>query len=131
MRKSGILNHELLDAIAMLGHTDLLVVADAGLPVPPGVRRIDLAVVGGVPRFMQVLQAVLGELQIERAVIAQEMHVQSPDLHKELIAALGQTPVDEVSHEDLKQMTQHARAVVRTGEFTPYANVVLVSGVVF
>jgi D-ribose pyranase len=131
MKKRGILQHELSQVIAMLGHTDSLVIADAGLPIPPRVQRIDLAVTGGIPRFIQVLRAVLEEAQVERAVVAREMREKSPQLHGELVAALGTVPVDEVSHEELKQMTRQARAVVRTGEFTPYANIILFSGVVF
>jgi D-ribose pyranase len=131
MKKRGILNHELIKVIATLGHTDALVIADAGLPIPPEVQRIDLAVSGGIPRFMDVLRSVLEETQVERAAIAREMLAASPQLHGELMAALGSIPVEEVSHEEFKQLTCRVRAVVRTGEFTPYANVILYSGVVF
>jgi D-ribose pyranase len=131
MKKQGILHPELSEVIASLGHTDTLVVADAGLPVPPGVRRIDLAVAGGVPPFMDVLKAILGDMQVEKAIIASEMESRSKTLRADLLSALGETPVEEVSHEELKQLTRGARAVVRTGEFTPYANVILSSGVVF
>ncbi len=131
MKKRGILQNELSRVIATLGHTDSLVIADAGLPIPPDVERIDLAVTGGIPKFLDVLRAVLDDVQVERAVIAREMRDTSPALHRELTALLGSIPLEEVSHEELKQLTHRARAVVRTGEFTPYANVVLFSGVVF
>ena len=131
MKKHGILNHELVEVIATLGHTDALVIADAGLPIPAEVRRIDLAVVGGVPRFMEVLRAVLDEMQVERATVASEMAIRSPHLRGELVGALGSIPVNEVSHEEFKRLTRQVRAIVRTGEFTPYANVILYSGVVF
>ncbi len=131
MKKRGILNHELIEVIATLGHTDALVVADAGLPIPPEVEFIDLAVVGGVPRFMDVLRAVLDEMQVEHATIAREMATRSAQLRGDLMAALGDIPAHEVSHEEFKQLTRSARAIVRTGEFTPYANILLYSGVVF
>jgi D-ribose pyranase len=131
MKKRGILQHELSEVIAKLGHSDALVIADAGLPIPPHVRRIDLAVTGGIPRFMDVLRVVLEEMQVERATIAHEMLTRSPALHAELMAALGRIPVDQLNHEEFKLMTAKALAVVRTGEFTPYANVILYSGVVF
>jgi D-ribose pyranase len=131
MKKRGILQHELVHVIATLGHTDSLVIADAGLPIPQGVQRIDLAVTAGIPRFADVTRAVLDEMQVERAILAREMRVKSPALHEELLALLGAIPVDEMSHDDFKRMTQQARAVVRTGEFTPYANVILVAGVIF
>ena len=131
MKKRGILQHELSRTIAMLGHTDSIVIADAGLPVPPQVKRIDLAVTGGVPKFIDVLRAVLDDTQVERAVIAREMSETSPALHRELVALLGSTPIEEVSHAEFKTRTRDACAVVRTGEFTPYANIILFSGVVF
>ena len=131
MKKHGILNHELVEVIATLGHTDTLVIADAGLPIPAEVRRIDLAVVGGVPRFMEVLRAVLDEMQVEHAIVAGEMSIRSTHLRGELASALGSIPVGEVSHEEFKQLTRQARAIVRTGEFTPYANIILYSGVMF
>ncbi len=131
MKKRGILQPQLAELIASLGHTDTLVIGDAGLPVPPGTARIDLAVTANVPRFLDVLRAVLEEAQVEHAVIARETREKSPELYAGLMALLGEIPVQEVNHVDLKEMTRQARAVVRTGEFTPYANVILFSGVVF
>ena len=131
MKKRGVLQHELSDVIATLGHTDSLVIADAGLPIPANVKRIDLAVARGVPGFVEVLRAILDDVQVERAIIASELREKRPELHRELLVLLSGIPVEEVSHADLKAKTPEARAVVRTGEFTPYANVILFSGVVF
>ncbi len=131
MKKTGLLNLPISNAIASLGHTDKLVVADAGLPIPNSTERIDLAVSKGVPAFLDVLKAVLAEMQVEQAIIADEVAAKSPEFHKCLLEALGTIPVKTVPHETFKTMTSDARAVVRTGEFTPYANVILVSGVVF
>jgi D-ribose pyranase len=114
-----------------MGHGDTLVIGDAGLPIPPGTERIDLAVSAGIPAFLDVLAAVLGEMQVEQAHIADELAVHSPAMHTALRAAMQDIAIETVSHEALKTMTRSARAVVRTGEFTPYANVVLASGVVF
>ena len=115
MKKRGILQHELAQVIATLGHTDSLVIADAGLPIPQGVQRIDLAVTEGIPRFTDVTRAVLDEAQVERAVIAREMRAKSPALHADLLALLGPIPVDEVSHDEFKRMTHQARADDRAG----------------
>lgn len=131
MKKRGILHHELSELIARLGHTDTLVIADAGLPVPPGVQRIDLAISGGVPSFMQVLRPLLEDLAIESAIIAREQREVSPQFHGELESVLGGIPIREVPHTEFKQLTQNARAVIRTGEFTSYANIILVAGVAF
>ncbi|MGQ9489676.1 MAG: D-ribose pyranase [Anaerolineae bacterium] len=131
MKKTGLLNKDLSEVIAGMGHRDMLVIADAGLPIPPGVRRIDLAVSPNLPRFLDVVAAVLGELQVEEAIVAGEMAERSPETRAALLARLGDVPVREVLHEQFKQLTARAHAVVRTGEFTPYANVILIAGVVF
>ena len=124
MKKSGILNRELSAVVAGLGHGDLLVIGDAGLPVPPGVRCIDLAVTLGVPRMLEVLDAVLAEMCVETAFRAEE----AVDVGTEIDARV---PCETVPHKTLKERSARAVAVVRTGEGTPYANVGLVSGVVF
>jgi D-ribose pyranase len=131
MKKIGLLNQPLSEVIAGLGHTDSLVIADAGLPVPTGTRRIDLALVEGIPSFLDTLDAVLSEMQVERVVVAEEMLDVSPGTYDAVVELLGDVPVETVTHPVFKEQARSARAVVRTGEFTPYANVILVAGVVF
>jgi len=131
VKKTGLLNQPLSAVIAGLGHLDTLVIADAGLPIPPEVQRIDLAVRAGLPPFLDVVQAVLDEVEVQSAIIAEEMVVHSPEVHAALLNLLGDIPVEVMSHVRFKEQTHEARAVVRTGEFTPYANVILVAGVVF
>jgi len=43
MKKHGILNSHISKVLTDLGHTDTIVIADCGLPIPDGVARIDLA----------------------------------------------------------------------------------------
>lgn len=131
MKKTSLLNAALSHAIARLGHGDMLVIGDAGLPIPAGPQCIDLAVTRGVPGFADVLQAVLSEMQVERAVLASELRARSADFHVRIAGSLPGIPIDEIDHLALKALTQRAAAVVRTGEFTPYANIVLIAGVVF
>jgi D-ribose pyranase len=131
MKKTTLLHAELSETIARLGHGDLLVIADAGLPIPDGPRRIDLAVSPDVPRLRDVLAAVLAEMAVEGAVLADELASANAPVHAELLRQLGATPVATLSHADFKAATRGARAIVRTGEFSPYANVILRSGVVF
>jgi D-ribose pyranase len=131
MKKTLLLHAELSHLIATLGHGDLVVIADAGLPVPPGTRCIDLALTRGVPSFEQVLDAVLSEMQVERADYAVEMSTHSPQCEAVLYSRLGGTGLRSIPHDDLKQRSGTARAIVRTGEYTPYANVILYAGVVF
>lgn len=131
MKKTGLLNQPISAVIAGLGHTDMLVIADAGLPIPAETQRIDLAVVKGIPSFLDTLRAVLGEMQVERAILASEIIQASPSLMREIRTLLSGVPIDTVPHDSFKERTRAARAVIRTGEFTPYANIILVAGVVF
>ena len=131
MKKSTLLHAELSGLIARLGHGDLLVIGDAGLPIPDGPLRIDLAVSANLPRFLDVVSAVLSELCVESAVVAAELPGRNPVVEAGLKAQLGATPVAMVPHEDFKALSARARAIVRTGEFSPYANVILRAGVVF
>ncbi|CTQ56456.1 D-ribose pyranase [Roseibium album] len=136
MKRRPLLNRHLSKLVASLGHLDEIVLADAGLPIPPDVEVIDLAVSPGVPGFFDVLDALSQEMIIEQAVFASEA---GPELSTQIEVKLAHwaaevgKPIEQsrVSHEDFKKQTIKARAVIRTGEFTPYANLILISGVPF
>ena len=131
MKKIGILNQPISALIAGLGHMDMVVICDAGLPIPPGVTRIDLALVEGIPTFVQTVEAIQREMKVERLVIAKEMPTRSPQVFEFLQRAFPGLPIEQIPHDQFKELTRHATAVIRTGEFTPYANVILIAGVVF
>ena len=131
MKKLGILTQPISSVIAGLGHNDTLVIADAGLPIPPGTQRIDLALTEGIPTFLDTVRAVLTEMHVEQAIVAEEMLDASPQVYKALKELLGDVPIETVTHLAFKERTRSARAVVRTGEFSPYANAILTAGVVF
>ncbi|MBS9778553.1 MAG: D-ribose pyranase, partial [Gammaproteobacteria bacterium] len=136
MNKNLLLNAPLSTVIAEMGHTDSLVICDAGLPIAPTTSRIDLAVSDGVPNFLQVFDVVCSSLFIEKVLLAEEIKHQNPDLHshiKDSIIALAEKqgkPIEMSysSHEIFKQQTKNSRAIVRTGECSPYANIILYSG---
>jgi len=131
MKKRGILNKELNTVISEMGHKDTITISDAGLPIPKNVKRIDLALKRGYPEFLKILKAVLEDLVVEKAFIASEIKEISPEMHKNLISLLGEIEVEYISHNQFKKQSEDSRAVVRSGETTPYANVILVSGVDF
>jgi len=131
VKKAGIINQPISSVIAGMGHLDTLVIADAGLPIPLDTRRIDLALAEGIPTFLDTLRVVLTEMQVERAIVAEEMITVSPHIYEAIRDQLGDVPIETVTHLVFKEETHSARAIVRTGEFTPYANVILVAGVVF
>jgi D-ribose pyranase len=131
MKKTTLLHSDLSYIIATMGHLDTLVIADAGLPIPDETMRIDLALTKGVPGAAQTLKVVLDELKVEKVILAAEVKDRNPRFLADVQALLPGVPVEFVPHSKLKTRTAQARAVVRTGEFSPYANVILVSGVVF
>jgi D-ribose pyranase len=129
MRRDGLWHAELLGVLTDLRHTDTLVLADAGLPVPAGVPVIDLGWLRDEPRLIPLLDAVLEELVVERAEIAKE--AADEHLLEQLADRLSGVFVERITHDELKAACTTARVVVRTGEATPYANVVLHAGVPF
>lgn len=131
MKKTGLLNSQISSVISRMGHTDEIAIGDCGLPIPSGVERIDLALTKNIPAFIDTLKAVLLELEVQEIKIAEETKTQSPVLYKEIIDLLGNVKISFISHEELKLELKECKAVIRTGEQTPYANIILQSGVVF
>lgn len=129
MKKHGILNRELAGHFAKLGHTDRIVIADCGLPVPKDVPCIDLAYKLGEPTFLTILEVVLNDLVVEAAVLAQEIQAKNEKVAKEVTNSLSN--ISYVTHEEFKELTKEAKLIIRTGEITPYANVILQCGVIF
>ena len=133
MKKGTVLNADISSVISRLGHTDTLVVCDAGLPVPRSSTRIDMALTHGVPSFMQVLEVVTSEMQVEAAILAEEIKTLNPQLHATLLNHLEQLQQHQgntieiryTSHEQFKKETADSQAVIRSGECSPYANVIL------
>lgn len=129
MKRQGILNRELAGIFAKLGHTDQIVIADCGLPIPDGVTCIDLAYKLGEPDFQTILQVVLDDLKVEHGYIAEEILQMNESVHHFIMQNV--VPITYISHEKLKDMTKNAKVIIRTGETTPYANIILQSDVIF
>ncbi len=132
MKKNGILQPELLKLIAESGHTDEIVVTDAGLPLPESVNtKIDLALTKDMVPFLVALDQVLNEFSVEKIILASEIKEVSPQMGEEILKRFPEISVEYISHIEFKERTKRARGLVRSGEHTPYANVILVGGVVY
>ncbi|MBQ5153011.1 D-ribose pyranase [Macrococcoides caseolyticum] len=131
MYKTGTLNSEISKVLSDLGHTDTIVIADCGLPVPKGVQKIDLAVRQGLPSFIDVVDEVARHMVIEHAILAEEIKDSNPAVLKEVDSIMKDIPNDFVTHEQFKTLTENSKVIIRTGEATPYANIILRSGVNF
>lgn len=131
MKKGILLNYEISSVIAKMGHTDMLVLADCGLPIH-NAKRIDIALKRGIPGFLDTLDAVLSELCVEKVILSEEIRDQSPEMYAEILRRFSNGIVVEyIAHEEFKKLTQGASAIIRTGEDTAFANIILVSGVAF
>lgn len=129
MKKYGILNSSISKVLADLGHTDQIIIADCGLPIPDHVKKIDLALKLGSPSFSEVFEVVLENMYVEHAVIANEITEHNEQLENIINNSINN--INYVSHEELKKQSNVAKAIIRTGEATPYANVILQAGVNF
>lgn len=133
MKKTGVLNSHISRIIAAMGHTDKLVICDSGLPIPRNSDMVDLALTKNIPRFFETLKVVLEELCIEGVIVADEMVNSGNGLYTDVAALLKGVKVQKVSHEKFKEIifTEKNISFIRTGEATPYANIILISGVTF
>lgn len=141
MKRKGMLNSDISRVLSYMGHTDRICIGDCGLPIPEETERIDLALKFGQPTFMDVLKEVAADMKIEKIVLAEEIKEKNPKILEEIHiffesletgCATGFKPeVEFVSHAELKTMTKECKAVIRTGETTPYANIILQSGCIF
>ena len=128
MKRNGIINAPISTVIAHLEHTDMLTVADAGLPTPATTQRIDLALKPGVPGFLETLEVVLIEMFVEKAYVSEDILVKSPHIYTGIQKLLGEVQIETLPHLEFKILTGSTKAIIRTAEFTPFANVILVAG---
>ncbi|MCJ8014947.1 D-ribose pyranase [Paenibacillus sp. KQZ6P-2] len=131
MKKQGILNSHISKVLSDLGHTDTIVIADVGLPIPEGVTKIDLALTLGSPSFEETVNAIASDMEIEKIVVAEEMKTNNSEALHYIEDKFEGCDIEACPHEKFKQLTRQAKAVIRTGEAKPYANVILQAGVYF
>ncbi|MFV8252925.1 D-ribose pyranase [Aerococcus urinaeequi] len=131
MKKHGILNSEISKLLSDLGHTDQITIADVGLPVPDGVKKIDLASKLGTPTFIEVLEEVLMDMAVEKVILAEEIKVENESQLDAIHQLVDTNEVIFVSHEVFKKQSGQSKAIIRTGEATPFSNIILQSNVIF
>jgi D-ribose pyranase len=128
MKKGGILNPAICSLLAELGHTDELLVVDAAYPLPTDGHVIDLTLTPGIPRLLDVVRAVAEELVIEAITVPSEIKDYSPRLFQEIVKVVGEIEVDEVPFLEFKEQSLDVKGIIRTAEFSPYANVRILAG---
>jgi D-ribose pyranase len=131
MKIHGILNSHISKVLTDLGHTDTIVIADVGLPVPEGVPKIDLALRLGVPSFQDIVDLIAEDMVIEKIIVAEELAAENRVTSNYLNEKFKEIPIEAYSHEQFKLLTEQAKVIIRTGEAKPYANCILQAGVYF
>lgn len=134
MKKNKVLNSHVSKAIATLGHFDLLTINDAGMPIPNDERRIDLAITKDLPKFIEVLEVVLSEVEIQKIYLATEIRNQNTYQLEQIYALIGEhVDVEFIEHDEMKKNLNNptTKANIRTGETTPFSNIALESNVTF
>ncbi|MEG1525577.1 MAG: D-ribose pyranase [Clostridia bacterium] len=131
MKKLGIMNRDISEVVAEMGHNDMLIICGSAYPIPKDAKRIDLALEPGLPAFMDVLRVVLKELEVERFLVAKQTEEKSPKRFHEICDMLQGKERIMVDQDELKKTALQAKAYIRTGECTPFSNVILISGVIF
>ncbi len=131
MKKKGVLNSHLSQIIAFMGHADFLCIADSGMPIPNDSVYVDLAVKEGLPRLLDVLDTILEELYVEEVIIAEEMEKNSAEFHDEIKKRFKNIKISTVPHNTLESMLPKIKGIVRTGENTAWANIILKAGCIY
>jgi len=128
MLRSGILNPQILSLLARVRHTNTLVIADRGFPFWPGIETVDISLTDGIPRVLEVLQALRANYVIGHAWMAEEFNAaNSEPTRKDFAAALDGIPLTFEPHLDFKKRVPHAIGLIRTGDTVQYANMILES----
>jgi D-ribose pyranase len=129
MKETGILNSNIASIISRHGHGDLLLITDAGFAIPRGVEVIDISLSENQPRVIDFLHVLLKHFSVEKVIMANQTKKVNPSYFNEIIAVFDNDPeVETIDHKELKKLSESVKAVIRTGDFTAYANVLLVSG---
>lgn len=131
MKINGIINSEISKVLSYMRHTDLICISDLGLPCPNDINTIDLSLKLGYPSFMDVLSEVTKDMKIERIILAEEIKNNNKEVYNKILSMFENISIEYVSHNDFKQKTSDCKAIIRTGEATPYANIILQSACIF
>ena len=128
MQETGILNRGIGEVLSRMGHTDELIVCDAGFAIPLGVETVDISLAKNKPTVIETLEELIRHFSVERLVVAQETRDVSPTRFRAITEVFGPNmPVDVIPLKDFKQRSRTVKAVIRTGDFTAYSNVLLIS----
>lgn len=129
MTETGILNRDIVAELAKMGHTDRILIADAGLAIPNTTKVIDISLDVNVPTTIDVLKVLLKHFSVEKLILSQATIDVSPSRYKEHLNLFDKNmPCEIVEHSILRDnLTKEVKFAIRTGDFTANSNIILVS----
>jgi D-ribose pyranase len=128
MRETGTINNDISDVFSMMGHMDELIVCDAGFPIPIDVCTVDISLAKDKPTVLELLDVLKDHFSVEKLIMANETKETSPTRFKAITDIFPDVPVETMPHTEFKKHSKTVKAVIRTGDFTAYSNLLLVSG---
>lgn len=131
MKKSGILNTHISTLIADIGQTDMIAVVDASVPIPDETKKIDLALIKGIPTFEDTLNALLEEIEYNEVVVSMEVEEGNKEIYEYIVNKVDGKKISKLSYEQLKLMLKKCKGVIRCGEATPYSSIIIKSASIF
>lgn len=127
MKKRGIINAKLMEEITALGHYDSFVICDMAFPIPRNAVKVDLALVEGVPTFLQVLHSVLKEVIVEKVILADNIQQYNPGLDEDIRGIMTKQPIEYVDFAEFRELCKNAKFIIRSGSSEPCSNMIMVS----
>ena len=131
MKKTGIFNSKISSFVASMGHKDIITVVDMGYPIPKDIEFADIVLDKGKPGFLETIEVLLSELAVEKIIIAEELEHNNINNYVGIVKLFQGIEVEKMSHELFKEKAKMSKYFIRTGECTPFSNIMLISGVIF
>lgn len=129
MIEKGLLNRDLASLLSRMGHRDELIVCDAGFPIPEGVQVVDLSLSENLPLADTIIAEILKYFSVEKVVITREQTDACPAKLRRIVSLFGdKVETETIGHADMKARSRSVKGIVRSGDFSAYTNVLLVSG---
>jgi len=129
MYETGCLNREITRYLARQGHTDCFMICDAGFAIPDIVPTIDISISENNPTIETVITEIVKYFSVQEIIVSDSMYATSPSKLQRVRRLFGNDmPCSSISQEEIRELSKSMKFIIRTGDFTSYSNIILVSG---
>lgn len=124
----GLVNPQISSLVCRIRHTNTLVIADAAFPFWPQIETVDISLVKGIPTIIEVLDAILPNFKAGEVFMAREFkECNDRKTQNAFRRACRGVKMTFEPHLEFKKRVPLAVGLIRTGDTTPYGNLILVS----